>query len=263
MVWYSHLFQNFPQIVVFHTVQGFSVVNEADVFLDLSCLFFMIQRMLAVWSLVSLPFLNPACTSGSSCFMSCRRLAWRVLSITLLTCKMSATVWWFEHSLQLPFFEIGMKTDLFQSCGHCWIFQIFGHIESNTLTALSLRIWNSSAGIPSLPLALFVVMLLKAQLTSHSRMSGSRWETTPSWFQVIKTFFFYVFSSYSLLLLLCPCHFCPLSCPSLHEMFPWYLWQEYTLELYQKDLTDLDNHDDAVTHLEPDILEWSVKSRGP
>ena len=41
MVWYFHLFQNFPQFVVIHLVQGFSVVNEAevDVFLDLSCFF--------------------------------------------------------------------------------------------------------------------------------------------------------------------------------------------------------------------------------
>ena len=39
MVWYSHLFQNFPQFVVIHTVKGFSVVNEAevDVFLEISC----------------------------------------------------------------------------------------------------------------------------------------------------------------------------------------------------------------------------------
>ena len=39
MVWYSHLFQNFPQFVVIHTVNGFGVVNEAevDVFLELSC----------------------------------------------------------------------------------------------------------------------------------------------------------------------------------------------------------------------------------
>ena len=71
-----------------------------------------------------------------------------------------------------------MKTDLFQSCGHCWVFQIFWHIE---LTASSFRIWNSSAGIPSPPLALFIVMLPKAHLTSHSRMSGSRWVITPSW----------------------------------------------------------------------------------
>ena len=36
-------------------------------------------------------------------------------------------------------------------------------------------------------------------------------------------------------------------------------WQEYTEELYKKDLNDLDNHDDVVTHLEPDILECKVK----
>ena len=54
-----------------------------------------------------------------------------------------------------------MKTDLFQSCGHCWVFQICWHIEWNTLTASSFRIWNSSTGIPSPPLALLVVMLSK------------------------------------------------------------------------------------------------------
>jgi len=37
----------------------------------------------------------------------------------LLACEMSAIVRYFEHSLALPFFGIGMKTDLFQSCGHC------------------------------------------------------------------------------------------------------------------------------------------------
>ena len=66
-----------------------------------------------------------------------------------------------------------MKTDLFQSCGHCWVFQIYWHIEYSTLTASSFRIWNSSAGIPSSPLALFIVMLPKAYLALHSMMSGS------------------------------------------------------------------------------------------
>ena len=61
-----------------------------------------------------------------------------------------------------------MKTDLFQSCGHCWVFQICWHIEYSTLTASFSRIWNSSTGIPSPPLALFSVMLPKAHLTSHS-----------------------------------------------------------------------------------------------
>ena len=46
----------------------------------------MIQRMLAIWSLVPLPFLNPAWTSGSSQFTYCWSLAWRILSITLLAC---------------------------------------------------------------------------------------------------------------------------------------------------------------------------------
>ena len=59
-----------------------------------------------------------------------------------------------------------MKTDLFQSCGHCWVFQICWHIECSTFTASSFRIWNSSTEIPSPPLALFIVMFSKAHLTS-------------------------------------------------------------------------------------------------
>ena len=41
VVWYSHLFQNFPQFIVIHTVKGFGIVNQAeiDVFLELSCFF--------------------------------------------------------------------------------------------------------------------------------------------------------------------------------------------------------------------------------
>ena len=39
MVWCSHLLKNFPQFVVIHTVKGFGIVNEADVFLELSCFF--------------------------------------------------------------------------------------------------------------------------------------------------------------------------------------------------------------------------------
>ena len=41
MVWYSHVFQNFPQFIVIHTVKGFGVVNKAevDIFLEFSCFF--------------------------------------------------------------------------------------------------------------------------------------------------------------------------------------------------------------------------------
>ena len=88
-----------------------------------------------------------------------------------------------------------MKTDLFQSCGHCWLFQICWHIECSTFRASSFRIWNSWTGMPSPPLALFVVMLPQAHLTSHTRMSGSRWVITPSWLSGSWRSFLY--SSYS------------------------------------------------------------------
>ena len=42
VIWYSHLFQNFPQFLVMHTVKGFGIVNKAEIdhFLDLSCFFY-------------------------------------------------------------------------------------------------------------------------------------------------------------------------------------------------------------------------------
>ena len=72
MVWYSHLLKNFPQFIVIHTVKGFGIVNKAeiDVFLELSC-FFDDRWMLAIWSLVPLPFLTPASISGSLQFTYC------------------------------------------------------------------------------------------------------------------------------------------------------------------------------------------------
>ena len=141
----------------------------------------MIQQRLRVWSLVPMPFQNPACISGISQFTHCWNLAWRILKIALLAGRMSTIMGYFKHSLALPFFGIWMKADLFQSCGHCWVFQICWHIECSALTSLTFRILNSSPGIPSHPLALFIVMLPKAHLTSYSRISGSRWVTTPSW----------------------------------------------------------------------------------
>ena len=118
MVWYSHLSQNFPQFIVINIVKDFGIVNKAeiDVFLELSCFF---HDPAEVGNLIS----------GSSAFSKTSLniwkftvhmlLAWRILNITLLACEMSAIVWYYEHSLALPFFGIGMKTDLFQSCGHC------------------------------------------------------------------------------------------------------------------------------------------------
>ena len=115
---------------------------------------------------------------------------------------MSAIVWYFEDSLALPLFGTGMGTDLFQSCGHLWGFQICCLIECSTFTASSFRIWNSSTGIPSPSLALFIVMLSKAHVTSHSRMSESRWVITSSWLSGSWRFFLYSSSVYSCYLFL-------------------------------------------------------------
>ena len=137
--------------------------------------FSIIQRMLVIWSLVLLPFLNPAWTFGSSWFASCWSLACSILSMTFLAWEMSTTVWWLAHSLVVPFLGIGMRVDLFQSCGLCWVFQICWHNECKTLMTSSFRDLNSSAGISSHPLVILTAVLLKAHLTSHSRMSGSGW----------------------------------------------------------------------------------------
>ena len=173
-----------------HTVKGFSIFNETEGFFWKSLASSMIQQMLAIWSLIPLPFLIQAWTSGSSQFPWCWSLGWRILSITLLVWVMSAIVQWFKCSLVLPFLGIWIRIDLFQSCGHYWVFHICWHIECSTLTPSSLRILNSPSGITSLPLALLATVLPKAHLTSYSRMSDSKWVTTPLWLSGSLTSFY-------------------------------------------------------------------------
>ena len=88
MVWYPHLFQNFPQFIVIHTVKGFGIANKAeiDVFLELSCFF---DEPADVGNLIS----------GSSDFLKASLNIWKFmvhvllkpglenLSITLLECR--------------------------------------------------------------------------------------------------------------------------------------------------------------------------------
>ena len=107
MVWYSHLFQNFPQFIVSHTVKDFGIVNKAeiDVFLELSCFFNDAED---VGNLISgsSAFAKTSLDIWKFMFHILLKLAWRILSITLLACEISAIVWWFEHSLALPFFGV-------------------------------------------------------------------------------------------------------------------------------------------------------------
>ena len=119
VVWYSHLFQNFPQLIVIHIVKGFGSVNKAEV--DVFILaFLVIQWILAIWSLVLLLFLNPVWTSRSSQFMYCWRLAWiNYFGSMWDECKCVVA----EHSLKSPFFGIAIETAFPIPC-HCWDFQI-------------------------------------------------------------------------------------------------------------------------------------------
>ena len=84
-----------------------------------------------------------------------------------------------------------MKTHLFQSCGHCWVFQICWHIECSTFTVSSLKQlnWNSITSTS--------FVLSKAHLTLYSRMSGSRWVITSSWLSGLWRSFLYSSSVYS------------------------------------------------------------------
>ena len=93
VVWYSHLFKDFPQFVVIHTVKGFSIVNEAevDVFLELSCFF-------------NDPVDDGSLISGSSAFSKTSLNIWKFtvhvllkpglenFEHILLVCEMSAIV---------------------------------------------------------------------------------------------------------------------------------------------------------------------------
>ena len=194
VVSYSHLFQNFPVYCDPHRQRlWLSRQNRSRCFFWNSLAFSMIQQMLAIWSLVPLPFLNPARTSGISQFTHCWSLAWRILSITLLV-----HMRWVQLCCRWAFFGTAFlwdwsESDLFQSSGQCWVFQIRWHIECSTFTASSFKIWNSSAEIPLSPLALFIKMLPKVHLTSHSRMSGSKGVITPLWLSGSWRSFFFFF----------------------------------------------------------------------
>ena len=91
VVWYSHLLKNFPQLIVIHTIKGFGIVNKAeiDIFLELSCFF---DDPADVGNLISGSSAFSKTSLNIWKFTYCLSLAWRILSITLLVCEMSAIV---------------------------------------------------------------------------------------------------------------------------------------------------------------------------
>ena len=140
----------------------------------------IIRWMLAIWSLVpcSYSFSKPSLD------------IWKFLVCIMLKPSMQD----FKHDLTImrdecncPMVSTFVSTTFlgnwdedwpFPSCGHCWVFQICWHNKCNTLMASSFRDLNSPAGFLLHPLALLTAVLLKAHLTLHSRISGSRRLTT-------------------------------------------------------------------------------------
>ena len=126
-----------------HTVQGLGIVSkeEIDVFLELSCFF---HDPADVGNLIS----------GSSAFSKISLNIWKFAVHVLLkpglenfehylTSMRWGQLWGSLKILGHCLCGIGMKTDLFQSCGHCQVFQICWRIECRTVTASSFRIWNN------------------------------------------------------------------------------------------------------------------------
>ena len=131
--------------------------------------------------------------SGSSAFLKSNLNIWKLSVHLLLKPGLENFEYYFarmwdecNYVVVWTFFDIAFLWDWnenwsFQSCGHCWVFQMCWLIECCSFTASSFRTWNNSAGIPSPPLVLFIVILPKVHLTLHSKISGPRWVITPSW----------------------------------------------------------------------------------
>ena len=174
VAWYSHLFQNFPQFIVIHTVKGFGIVNKAeiDVFLELSCFF---NDPADVGNLIS----------GSSAFSKTSLNIWKFMVHVLLKPGLEN----FEHYFTSVWDECNCSVVwAFSGIAFLWDWNENGHfpvlwplLSFPNFLAYRVQHFDSIifqdlkqlTGILSPPLALFVVMLPKAHLTSHSSMSGS------------------------------------------------------------------------------------------
>ena len=147
VVWYSHLFKNVPQFVIIHTVKVFSIVSvaEVDVFLKFSCFFYD-------------PVNSGNLISGSSAFFKPTLYIWNFLVHVLLKPSLkdfehnNLTRMWNECNCSVV--GIALLYDWneiwpFPVLCHCWVFQLCWRIECSISIASSVRILNSSVGIPA------------------------------------------------------------------------------------------------------------------
>ena len=188
MAWCSHLFQNFPQFIVIHTVKGFGIVNKADVdvFLELSCFF---DDPADVGNMIS----------GSSAFSKSSLNIWKFMLEN------------FEHYLE-NFKHLNAEFQrIARRDKEAFLSDKCKEIEENNKMGKTKDLFKK---------------IRDTKGTFHAKMGTIKGRNGMDLTEAedIKK-----------------------------------RWQEYTEELYRKDLHDPDNHDGVITHLEPDILECEVK----
>ena len=146
VVRYSYLLKNFSWFIVIYTVKDFGVINKAevDVFLKRSCFFDdpadvgNLVSGSSVFSKTSLNIWNfmVSCIAEAWLGEFWALLYWRVRCVQL--CNNLSIIW---HCLSLG---LKWKLTFFQSCGHCWIFQICWHIEEIGSTSfITHKSWSS------------------------------------------------------------------------------------------------------------------------
>ena len=159
LVWYSHLFQNFPQFIVIHTIKSFGIVNKAEIYVFFLGLSYFFNDTVDAGNLIS----------GSSAFSKTSLNIWNFMVHVLLKPGFKYfehyfTRVWDEYNCAVVWAFLGLA--FLWDWNENWpspvlwplvfFFQFCWHIECSTFTASSFRIWKSSTGIPSPPLALFV-----------------------------------------------------------------------------------------------------------
>ena len=252
--------------------------------------FSRIQWMLAIWPLVPLPFLKPAWTSGSSWFMYCWSLAWRILSFTLLACAATAA-----KSLQSfptlcdpidggppgsPVPGILQARTLERvaiSFSNAWKWKM--KVKSLSQVRLVATTWTAAHEAPLsmgffqarvIPLkdekekeswrqkqqqfihtVCFTVRKIHSSRDVRQQFSGRTLYACSEGLNSKEKWRLNLLSQYLIECLLCARH--SSKCSSYFN----------ALNSHKKDLHDpgnnSDNHDGMITHLEPDILECKVK----
>ena len=178
----------------------------------------MFQRMLAIWSLVPLPFLKPAWTFGSSWSLTVE--AWFGEFLALLCYH----VGWVQlcSSLNILWPCLSLRLEWKRTFPVLWpllSFQICWHVECSTFTPSSFRIWNSSAKTPSPPLALLHIAgcLALGEWSHHCGYLGH--EDLLVYISSVYSCHLFLLSSASVRSI----PFLSFIVPILHECFPWYL----------------------------------------